>query len=78
VKERAPSDARFDLAHKPHSNGQNSNDAYKACSRAGVQEGTKTPPPPLDNELEDADNPQDETLEAEVRDLFASDALEEV
>ncbi len=32
----------------------------------------------LDNELEDADNTQDETLEKEVRDLFASDAVEDV
>jgi len=42
-----------------------------------VQEGIKDPPPPSDKELEDADNPQDDTLE-DVRDLFASDALEGV
>jgi hypothetical protein len=45
------------------------------CTCAG---GVKAPPPPLDNELEDADNTEYETLEEEVPDLFASDALEEV
>jgi hypothetical protein len=43
-----------------------------------VQEGIKTPPPPSGNEPGDTDNPQYETLEQEVRNLFASDALEEV
>jgi hypothetical protein len=42
-----------------------------------VQEGIKNPPPPVGRELGEADNPQDRTLE-EVRNLFASDALEEV
>jgi hypothetical protein len=77
VKDRAPGSARLNGPQEPHRNRQYSDDAYKACSRARVQEGTKTPPPPLDKKLEDADNPQDNTLD-EVRDLFASDALEEV
>jgi hypothetical protein len=77
VKERAPGSARPDGAQEPHRNGQYSDDAYKACSRARVQEGTKTPPPPSGSELDEADNPQDGTLE-EVRNLFASDTLEEV
>jgi hypothetical protein len=76
VKERASGVARPDGAQEPHRNGQNSDDAYKACSRARVQEGIKNPPPPSDNELEDVDNPQDDVIE-EVRDLFVSDALEE-
>jgi DNA-binding transcriptional ArsR family regulator len=78
VKEHAPGSARLDGAREPHRNGQNSKDAYKACNRARVQEGIETPPPPLDKKLEDDDNPQYETLEREVRDLFANDALEEV
>jgi hypothetical protein len=77
VKERASGSARPKGTQEPHRNGQNSDDAYKACSRAHVQEGIETPPPPLGNDPEDTDNPQYETLEEEVRDLFASDALEE-
>jgi DNA-binding transcriptional ArsR family regulator len=77
VKERAPSDARFNLPQKPHRNGQYSDDAYKACSRARVQEGIKTPPPPSGSKPAEIDNPADAIIE-EVRDLFASDALEEV
>jgi hypothetical protein len=77
VKERASGVARPDGAQEPHRNGRNSDNAYKACSRARVQEGIENPPPPLDNELEDVDNPQYETLEQEVRDLFANDAMEE-
>jgi MarR family len=77
VKERAQGSARPDGTQEPHSNGQNSGDAYKACSRARVQEGIKTPPPPSGSEPGDIDNHQD-TLTKEVRDLFASDALEEV
>jgi hypothetical protein len=46
MQERASSNARLDGAHKPHSNGRNSDDAYKACSRARVQEGIKPPFPP--------------------------------
>jgi DNA-binding transcriptional ArsR family regulator len=61
VKERASSNARPDGAQKPHSNGQNSDDAYKACSRARVQEGIQYPPPPSGNELGEADNHQDGT-----------------
>jgi hypothetical protein len=42
-----------------------------------VQEGIKTPPPPIGGEPGDIDNHQDDIIE-EVRDLFSSDALEEV
>ena len=77
MQERAPSNTRPDGAQELHNNGQSSDDAYKACNRVRVQEGIKDPPPPSDKELEDADNPQDDTLE-DVRDLFASDALEGV
>jgi hypothetical protein len=77
MQKRASGSARLDGAQEPHRNGQNSDDAYKACSRARVQEGIKNPPPPVGRELGEADNPQDRTLE-EVRNLFASDALEEV
>jgi hypothetical protein len=41
-----------------------------------VQEGIKYPPPPSGNEQGDVDNHQDDIIE-EVRDLFASDAVEE-
>jgi hypothetical protein len=51
-------------------------DAYKACSRARVQEGTKNPPPHVGSEPGDVDTPPDSMIE-EVRDLFSSDALEE-
>ena len=77
VKERTPDSARFNGPQKPHSNGQNSNDAYRACSRVRVQEGMKDPPPSSGGEPGDIDNHQDDIIE-EVRDLFASDALEEV
>src|SRR5215207_5474508 len=76
MQERASSNARPDEAQEPHRNGQNSNDAYKACNRARVQEGIKTPPPPVGSEPGDVDNPSDDIIE-EVRDLFSSDALEE-
>jgi DNA-binding transcriptional ArsR family regulator len=76
MQERASSNARLDGAHKPHSNGRNSDDAYKACSRARVQEGIEYPPPPSGSEPEDIDHHQD-ALTEEVRDLFASDAVEE-
>jgi hypothetical protein len=46
MQERASSNARPDGAQEPHRNGQNSDHAYKACNRARVQEGIKTPPPP--------------------------------
>ena len=46
VKERASGSARLNGAEKPHGNGQNSDDAYKACNRARVQEGIEYPPPP--------------------------------
>src|SRR5215217_1223543 len=77
MQKRASSNARPDGAQEPHSNGQYSDDAYKACNRARVQEGIKYPPPPLGSEPGDIDNHQDDIIE-EVRDLFASDALEEV
>jgi hypothetical protein len=76
VKERAPGSARPDGAQEPHRNEQYSSDAYKACNRARVPEGIKTPPPPSGSEPEDFDNRQD--VIEDVRDLFASDALEEV
>jgi hypothetical protein len=77
MQKRASSNARPDGVQEPHRNGQNSDDAYKACSRACVQEGIKTPPPPTENQSEETNNPEDHIIE-EVRDLFASDALEEV
>jgi hypothetical protein len=76
VKERASGGARLNGAQEPHRNGQNSDDAYKACNRARVQEGIKYPPPPVASEPGDVDNPPDHIIE-EIRDLFASDALEE-
>jgi hypothetical protein len=78
VKERASGSARLDGPQEPHRNGQYSNDAYKACNRARVQEGIKTPPPPSGSEPGDIDDNQDDIIIEEVRDLFASDALEEV
>jgi hypothetical protein len=60
-------------AQEPHENGQNSNDAYKACNRARAQEGIKDPPPSTDDEPGEPSNPGDDTLEEEVRNLFASD-----
>jgi hypothetical protein len=77
MQKRASSNARSDGAREPHRNGQYSEDAYKACSRARVQEGIKNPPPPVASELGEADNYQYETLEKEVRDLFAQDTAEE-
>jgi hypothetical protein len=68
--------ARLDGPQETHSYGQNLGDAYKACNRARVQEGIKDPPPPVGCEPGEADNPQDDTLEA-VRDLFAQDTVEE-
>jgi hypothetical protein len=44
VKERASSNARPEGAQEPHRNGQYSDDAYKACNRARVQEGIENPP----------------------------------
>jgi biotin operon repressor len=78
VKERASGGARLEGMQEPHRNGQISDDAYKACSRARVQEGIKTPPPPSGSEPGDIDKHQDDIIIEEVRDLFASDALEEV
>jgi DNA-binding transcriptional ArsR family regulator len=46
VKGCAPGSARPDGVQEPHRNGRYSSDAYKACNRARVQEGIKTPPPP--------------------------------
>jgi DNA-binding transcriptional ArsR family regulator len=78
MQERVSSNARPDGAQEPHRNGQYSDDAYKACNRARVQEGIKYPPPPSGSEPGDTDNHQDDIIIDEVRDLFASDALEEV
>jgi hypothetical protein len=77
VKEGASGSARPDGAQKPHRNGQNPDDAYKACNRARVQEGIKHPPPSVGSELDVVDDAQDNTLD-EVRDLFAQDIAEEV
>jgi hypothetical protein len=77
VKERASGGARLDGAREPRRNGQYLDDAYKACNRARVQEGIKNPPPPVASEPGDVDNPPDNIIE-EVRDLLASDAVEEV
>jgi hypothetical protein len=77
MQECALPTARLEGVQEPHSNAQSSRDAYKACNRARVQEGTKNPPPPVGSESGEADNPQDDTLD-EVRDLFVSDALEGV
>jgi hypothetical protein len=76
VKERASDGARPKVTQEPHSNAQNSEDAYKACSRARVQEGTKDPPPPVGSELEVVDDAQDNTLD-EVRNLFTQNTAEE-
>jgi hypothetical protein len=78
VKERASGSARLNGAQEPHRNGHNSDDAYKACNRARVQEGIENPPPPSGIEPGDIDNHQDDIIIEEVRDLFGSDALEEV
>jgi hypothetical protein len=78
MQKRASSNARPDGVQEPHRNGQNSDDAYKACNRVRVQEGIKNPPPPSACEPGEADNNQDDIIIEEVRDLFASDALEEV
>jgi DNA-binding transcriptional ArsR family regulator len=78
MQERALGSARPDGAQEPHGNGQNWDDAYKACNRAPVQEGIKHPPPPGSSEPGEPRNPEDDTLKEEVRDLFAQDALEEV
>jgi hypothetical protein len=78
MQERASGSARLDGAQEPHGKAQLSREAYKACNRARVQQEVKDPPPPVGGEPEEADNPQDDTLEEEVRDLFAGDALEEV
>jgi len=43
-----------------------------------VQEGIKDPPPPSGSKPGDIDNNQDDIIIEEVRDLFASDAVEEV
>jgi DNA-binding transcriptional ArsR family regulator len=77
VKEPAPGSARLNGTQEPHRNGQYSDDVYKACNRARVQEGIENPPPPSGGEPGEADNHQDAIIE-EVRDLLASDAMEEV
>jgi hypothetical protein len=77
VQKRAAGSARLDGAQEPHRNGQYSKDAYKACNRARVLEGIKTPPPPVVSQPVAVDNPPDDIIE-EVRYLFASDAVKEV
>jgi hypothetical protein len=77
VEERASGSAHPKGTPNPHSSAQNPDDAYKACSRARVQEGIKDPPPPAGSEPKETGDPQDGILK-DVRDLFASDALEEV
>jgi MarR family len=76
MQERASSNACPDGAQEPHRNGQNSDDAYKACNRARVPKGIKYPPPPSGNEQGDIDSPQDDIIFEEVRDLFAQDTAE--
>jgi biotin operon repressor len=77
MQKRASGSARLAEPQEPYRDGQNSNDAYKACSRARVQEEIKHPPPPSGSEPIGVDNSQDDIID-EIRDLFASDALEEV
>jgi transposase-like protein len=76
MQERASDGTRSGGVQEPHGKAQNSGNAYKACNRVRVQEGIKNPPPPIGSKPGEADNPHDDTLE-DVRDLFASDALEE-
>jgi hypothetical protein len=75
MQERAADSSRPEGAQEPHSNAQNSDDAYKACNRVRVQEGIKNPPPPTEDGPEDASNLGD--IVEEVRNLFTSDTLEE-
>jgi hypothetical protein len=77
MQKRASSNARPDEPQEPHNNGQYSDNAYKACTRARVQEGIENPPTPVARESGDVDNPPGNIIEV-VRDLFASDAVEEV
>jgi hypothetical protein len=77
MQKRAPDSARLNGAQEPHRNGQNSDDAYKACNRARVQEGIKDPPPPSGEETGEPSNPEADIIE-ELRGLFAQDAAEEV
>jgi hypothetical protein len=77
VKERASGSAHLNGPQEPHSNAENWGDAYKACNRARVQEGIKYPPPPTDEDPAEPSNPEDDTLEEEVRDLFTGDALKD-
>jgi DNA-binding transcriptional ArsR family regulator len=77
MQERALSSARVDRPQEPHSKGQNSNDAYKACNRARVLEGKKDHACPSGGEPEEDNDSQDDTLEEEVRNLFAQVTAEE-
>jgi hypothetical protein len=76
VKERASGSARPKGTQEQHGKAKYSKNAYEACNRARVREGIKDPPPPVGSESEEADNPQDDTIE-EVRDLFAREAAGE-
>jgi DNA-binding transcriptional ArsR family regulator len=78
MQERPSGSARLDGPQEPHDNAQYSVDAYKACNRARVQGGIKNPPPLSGDEPEQTGDLDDDILDEEVRDLFASDALEEV
>jgi hypothetical protein len=75
MQERPSDSARINGAQQPHSNGQKSDDAYKACNRARVQEGIKDPPPLSGEETADPGKAEDDVIE-EVRDLFDRDAGE--
>jgi hypothetical protein len=77
VKERASASARLDGPQMPHGNAQNSENAYKTCNRARVQEGIKDPPPPTAGEPGEPSNPEDDAVIEEVRDLLDLDAMEQ-
>jgi hypothetical protein len=78
MQERPSGSARLDGPQEPHGNAQYSNNAYKACNRARVQEGTKAPPPPSGDETEKLGNPEDDIVIEDVRDLFVQEVVEEV
>jgi hypothetical protein len=78
MQERPSGSARLDGPQEPHGNAQYSNNAYKACNRARVQEGIKAPPPPSGDETEKLGNPEDDIVIEDVRDLFVQEVVEEV
>jgi DNA-binding transcriptional ArsR family regulator len=77
VKERASTSALLEGPQTPPGDAQNSENAYKACNRARVQEGIKDPPPPTAGEPGEPSNPEDDVVIEEVRDLLALDAVEQ-